>query len=282
MQLVLAMLEADVADPKLIVDDPVAAVLAWSHDPTLATRVRMASGKRLTAVELQLLFLEAARRFAATGGFDGIVPRADEILALWEDTLTKLRAGNADALVGRLDWLLRLRALRQAMERRPDLDWASPAVKHLDHLYSALDADTGLYWMYERHGGVERHVDEARIAQLVEEPPEDTRAWTRAMLLRLAEPHEVQDVDWDLVRFRRPRTSYWPATRVLHLDDPRAFTKAVSAPAFEGAATLDDALDVLGAAPAASESIVSLYDWGRAPAHAWSDAETVNDQRRMR
>src|SRR5213080_3533469 len=54
MQLLLACLEAERANPDLLLDDPVAAVVQWSHDPTLTARARMASGKELTAVELQL------------------------------------------------------------------------------------------------------------------------------------------------------------------------------------------------------------------------------------
>ena len=42
----------------------------------------MASGKKLTAVELQLLFLEEAEKFCAAGGCDQVVPQAGDILAL--------------------------------------------------------------------------------------------------------------------------------------------------------------------------------------------------------
>ena len=38
MQMVLALLEAERMNPHLIVDDPVAAVVQWSHDPTLTAR----------------------------------------------------------------------------------------------------------------------------------------------------------------------------------------------------------------------------------------------------
>ena len=165
-----------------------------------------------------MLFLEEAQRFAATGALDDVVPRAAEILALWEDTLQKLRAGDATALASRLDWVLKLRILRQTMQRRPDLRWTAPEIKHLDHLYSSLDPAHGLYWAYERQGVVERLMSEPEIERFVHEPPEDTRAWTRAMLLRIAGADGVQDVDWDLIRFRQARRGYWPALRTLRLD----------------------------------------------------------------
>ena len=66
----------------------------------------LASGRRLTAVEVQLLFLEEFQRFYQRGGCEGIVPRAGEILALYADTLEKLHAGDLDAVAGRLDQVL--------------------------------------------------------------------------------------------------------------------------------------------------------------------------------
>ena len=249
MQLLLAMLEAGWASARLIVDDPVAAVVEWSHDPSLAARARMASRQKLTAIEIQLLFLEDARRFAARRGFDGVVPRAGEILALWEDTLEKLRAGDLDALARRIDWVLKLRILERAMAELPGLTWTGPAMKHLDHAYASLDEATGLYWAYERAGAVDRVVDDEAIRRFEREPPEDTRAWGRAMLLRLASREHLEDVDWDRIRFRERGSGYWPVLRTLHLDDPLGFTRAAIGEAVQEAASLSDVLWALARNP---------------------------------
>ena len=196
--------------------------------------MRLASGARLTAIELQLRFLEDAERFAATGGFDGLVPRAHEILAFWEDTLVRLRAGDVAGLASRLDWALKLHILERAIASRPGLGWSDPVVKHLDLLYASVDAATGLYWAYEEVGAVERLVSEADIERLRCEPPDDTRAWGRAMLLRLGGRH-VHDVDWDRVVFRESRRGYWPILRTIALDDPLGFTRADVAPVIDAA-----------------------------------------------
>jgi hypothetical protein len=264
MQLMLALLEAGRVNPDLLLDDPVAAVVHWSHDPTLMARARMASGRELTAVELQLLFLEEAQRFAAAGGFDDVVPRAGDILALWEDTLQKLRVCDVTGLASRLDWMLKFRILQRAVQQRPGLTWAAPEIKHLDHLYGSLDLSRGLYWAYEQLGVVEQLVSEAEIERFVHEPPEDTRAWARATLLRLAGPDGVEDVDWDTIRFRRAGRGAWPVVRTLRLDDPLGFTRAAVEGVIQDASTLDDALDALHAAPSVTENTLSLYEWHRA------------------
>jgi proteasome accessory factor A len=260
MQLLLAMFEAEHVNPDLILDDPVTAAVIWSHDPTLAARVRLASGARLTAIELQLRFLEDAERFAATGGFDGLVPRAHEILAFWEDTLVRLRAGDVAGLASRLDWALKLHILERAIASRPGLGWSDPLVKHLDLLYASVDAATGLYWAYEEVGAVERLVSEADIERLRCEPPDDTRAWGRAMLLRLGGRH-VHDVDWDRVVFRESRRGYWPILRTIALDDPLGFTRADVAPAIDAADGLDDVLDALDTGTPSFDGTPMLGAW---------------------
>jgi proteasome accessory factor A len=246
MQIILSMIEAECVGRDLLLDDPLLATILWSRDPTLQARSRMLSGAQLTAVELQLLFLESARKFVANGGCDGFVPRAGEILDLWEDTLVKLKARDFTALAPRLDWVLKLRTLVRAMQQRAALTWDSPEIKHLDHLYSSLDLSDGLYWAYEKADLVERIVSHEQIEHLTQEPPDDTRAYTRAMLLRKAGPEKVDDVDWDMIRLSEMDSgSRWPVNRTVDLADPLAFTRAETEKLFREDASLSEILDAL-------------------------------------
>ena len=249
MQIILAMIEAEKMNPQLILDDPVEAVGVWSRDPLLSSRVKLASGQEVTAVELQQRFLDDAQAFVAAGGCEGIVPEADLILRLWADTLAKLAARDFPALAPRLDWVLKLSMIERAMQQRPELKWASPELKHLDHAYSALDG--GLYHACERGGAVERIVSDEMIERFVNEPPEDTRAYARSQLLRLAGPDGIDHVDWDEITFKLKVG--WPPRKTVPLANPLGFTRAKVR--FLETATLDDALDILGADSAATPAI---------------------------
>jgi proteasome accessory factor A len=251
MQLALAMMEGERVNPSLVLDDPLAAVGAYSRDPTLRARARMAAGGAATAVELQFLFLEEARRFAAAGGFEGFVPRAEEILRLWEDTLQRLRGGDWMGLARRLDWVMKQMLLERAMKQRPGLGWDSPEIRHLDQVYASLGSD-GLYWAYEQSGFAQRLVDEERIEHFCAEPPGDTRAWTRAMLLRTAHPEWVDSVDWDSMSFRVRDGGYWPTRRTIAMEKPLGMTAAEAAPLFEVRGRFVELLDALGALGAAT------------------------------
>jgi proteasome accessory factor A len=247
LQIVLAMIEAERIDSRLILDDPLAALHRWNHDPALRTRARTTTGRSLTAVELQLAFLEQARRFVEAGGCEGVVPEVHDVLALWGDTLERLRTG-LDGLVGRLDWVTKLHALRRARARRPHLGWRSLEMKMLDDRYASLDPADGIFWAYERAGVIERAVSEERIRHFETEPPADTRAWTRAQLLRLAGPERVDAIDWDWIRFRPARGELvFPH---VDLADPLGFTEAAMRDVFAGEPTLAAVLKALGARPA--------------------------------
>jgi Pup amidohydrolase len=200
MQILLAMMEAGAVDRSLILDDPLAAIVEWSHDPGLRAQAELGDGRRITAVEHQLRFFDAAQQFVEAGRCDLAVPRARDIVARWGQVLSALHAGRVEELESQLDWVLKRSLLRRAMSRRPDLTWASRPIRHLDLLYASLDPDEGLYWAHEREGLVTRVVPESRVEELTDDPPDDTRAWVRGMLLRHAGGVGVEDADWDQVR----------------------------------------------------------------------------------
>ncbi|MEJ2721692.1 MAG: proteasome accessory factor PafA2 family protein [bacterium] len=197
MQIILAMVESGNVDLKLILDDPVAALLAWSHDPSLRARARLCSGRTTTAVDLQRRFADEAARFVNRGGCDGIVPRAREIVELWSDTLEKLHGRDFPVLSRRLDWVLKKSLLEEVLDENRHLDWKHPAIKQLDHMYSSLDLDEGLFWSFEANDCVDHVVGEADLEKFVTSAPENTRAWTRSALLRETPEGRVSEVDWD-------------------------------------------------------------------------------------
>jgi Pup amidohydrolase len=248
MQMIVAMLEAGCIDRHLSLDDPLAALRAWSPDVPLAVQATLADGRHLTALELQMEFFEAASRFEAKGGFDGIVPHAEHVLALWEGTLGKLAARNLDDLSQRLDWVAKYRLLTGVLERNPGLSWQSRVLKQLDQMFADIDEETGPFWALERDGHVLRVVSEAEIERARSEPPDDTRAWTRAHLLRLAGDNRVDQVHWDRVQVKtRKCGSEVSHVHTVHLPEPFGATRAINEWHFGAGASLESVVDALQA-----------------------------------
>lgn len=245
MQLVLALLEAGETDTELILHDPVETVARWSRDVELTARARLISGREVNALELQQLFLEKAARFVDAGRCEGVVPQARELIALWAETLDQLRRRDFAALAPRLDWVLKLAILSRAQQQQAGLGWGSPEIKHLDFKYA--DLEDGLFWNLYAGGAVEPHgITEAAIRRFMDEPPEDSRAWTRAQLLRRAGPGQVvEDVDWDRMTFTLRDPSGRENRRTFMLAHPLGWTRAAAEPALQRAGDLEQTLDGL-------------------------------------
>ena len=83
-----------------------AAIRAVSHDPTLRTKVELASGTRLTAVELQWELYDRARKYAAERGLEALGNEevGHQVLDRWEAVLQSLES-DPQSLANQLDWV---------------------------------------------------------------------------------------------------------------------------------------------------------------------------------
>lgn len=222
MQIVLSMLEAQCLSSDLILADPLSALIDYGHDPDLNARARLTDGRQLSAVELQMLFCERARSHVDAGRCDGLVPNADAIVTLWEETLSLLAQRDLDRLAPRIDWVLKRTQIERALTAR-GLEWTAPAAKHLDHLYASLDPNEGLYWALEAAGCTQTVIPESRIAHFMHAPPDDTRAYTRAMLLKHLPRNRIRSVDWDAIDI--DSTEHTGARLRVSLPDPLGSTR---------------------------------------------------------
>lgn len=143
-----------------------------------------------------------------------------------------------------IDWVLKLMAIERAMDQNSNLDWNSPEIKVIDHLYSSLDND-GLYWAYASARFTEPLVTPERIAHFAADPPQDTRAWTRAMLLRRAAPDSVFSVDWDTITFKLRGKHSWPSYRVFDMTSPLGYTQTEVQHIFDSTNDFAELLDAL-------------------------------------
>lgn len=222
-QLVLALMETGWCDRRTMLADPLAALTRWGHDPDLHACAALADGPGITAIEHQRLFLSAVQDFVARGDA-GCVPEAAQIVAAWQDTLDRLERRDFAPLARRLDWVLKRELLARAIERNPALDWDAPAIQAADLRFACLGTTGALYEAVAADGGVDLLVSEDEIGRALTTPPEDTRAWSRAMLLRHAGPSRIDSVDWDQIRLRPAHADDEP--HVVQLADPRRHGRA--------------------------------------------------------
>jgi proteasome accessory factor A len=243
-QLVLAMAEAGWADPDLLLDDPLAAAHEVSRDLSLKRLLPLARrGRNRTAVEVQKGLADLAAEFVASGQAAGAVPGAEAVVACWRETLDLLARRDLAPLARCCDWALKYLLLDRQRGRK-GWSWAAPEVKALDLRYSSLDPQEGLFWQMADAGLVEGMPGRERVERFFREPPDDTRAYLRAHVLRRFGDH-VADVDWGWVRFRIQTDRYWRLESTLAMPDPTAFGRAQAEPLLARCRTLGELIEAV-------------------------------------
>ncbi|MGY1745894.1 depupylase/deamidase Dop [Blastococcus sp. SYSU D00695] len=200
--LVLAMIEARALTRDLTIEEPVAALQAISHDPSLTHRVRLRTGQRMTAIEVQEAYLEQAQRFVDQRG-DGDEQTAD-VLRRWAEVLEVL-ADDPMRLADRLDWPAKLRLL-EGYRSRDGLAWGDSRLKLVDLQYSDVRPEKGLYHRLVARGSMQRLLTDDEVERAMTAPPSDTRAFFRGECLRRY-PAQVAAASWDSVVFDVGRDS---------------------------------------------------------------------------
>jgi proteasome accessory factor A len=196
MQLFLAMLQDPTLAgdlPVLTLADPLAAIVHISHDPTCRQTVQLDDGRRLTAVEMQLQFAQAAdqalHRLALS-------PTQAEVLRTWLNVLQRLATNPLD-LHQELDWVIKWCFLEDWRARK-GLDWGASELLELDVRYHDIDRERSVFYRLQSSGRVRRVVDDALVTRAVREPLDHTRAAVRAAHLALL-GDRVRSASWSVL-----------------------------------------------------------------------------------
>jgi len=199
--LVLAMLEAGALNLDLVLENPVKEMHQVSHDYTLKHLIELGSGRRLTAVQMQLEFAEQARKFVEDRWGADVDAQTLDVLTRWESVLGRLES-EPMSLARELDWVAKLSIL-QGYRERDTLDWDDPRLHLVDLQYSDVRPDKGLAQRLQARGSLERITTDEEVIQAMTSPPTDTRAWFRGECLRRY-PDHVAAASWDSVIFDIP------------------------------------------------------------------------------
>nr|WP_314326426.1 depupylase/deamidase Dop [Paenarthrobacter ilicis] len=201
--MVLSLIEAGVA-PRIEVHEPVQGLQTVSHDPTLAATVRLMDGRRVTALDLQWMYFEAAAKLAQeTGVADSVTGDGHtyQVLARWESTLNTLGT-DVQAAASSVEWVAK-KSLLDGYRNRDGLAWDDARLGLIDLQWADIRPEKGLYYKLLSRERMQRIVDDAQIARAVGEPPTDTRAFFRGRCVtRFGK--DVVGASWDSVIFDVP------------------------------------------------------------------------------
>jgi proteasome accessory factor A len=161
----------------------------------------MADGRRLTAVQLQMEYLDLAKKYVEDRLGSDADAQTRDVLARWESVLTRLE-DDPMLCAGELDWVAKLRLLEQYRER-DGLEWSDAKLHLIDLQYADVRPDKGLYHRLVRMGRIERLLSDEEIAAAMHRPPVDTRAYFRGRCLEKY-ADQIAAASWDSVIFDLP------------------------------------------------------------------------------
>jgi proteasome accessory factor A len=176
----------------MTLENPIRAIRDISHDLTCKKRIRLASGRELSALDMQREFVDRAMKYADTAGFS---PEERRALDMWEHCVTALE--NDPMTLGReVDWVIKYRII-EGFRDRHGLALDDARVQLLDLQYHDIHPDRGVFRTLERRDAVVRLSTDADVAEATEHAPQTTRARLRGEFIRAAKERKRDfTVDW--------------------------------------------------------------------------------------
>jgi Pup amidohydrolase len=198
--------------PQLEIAQPIDANKSISRDQTYDWIIELKDGRKISAIDVQRIYLEAASNMnPASPGYSESVrerggaasnPWVDEdrqwILREWENVLNDLER---DVMVtrDRVDWVAK-KFLLNALQEEEKLAWSDPWLQSIDLEYHNIDLERGLYYELVRQGSMRRVATEDEIRLSIFNPPETTRAFFRGRSVARFN-NEIASIQWDEIVF---------------------------------------------------------------------------------
>lgn len=176
----------------LTLESPIRAIREISVDVTGRRPVRLASGREMSALDIQSHLVEEALAFRDAHGLPDEEAAA---LRLWEETLDDISTGN-DRITRRIDWAIK-RSLLTRYADNNSLALDAPRVQALDLQFHDIDPKRGIFNKMRNAGLVETLFTADETVSATHTAPVDTRAHLRGEFLRRArEAGRDVTVDW--------------------------------------------------------------------------------------
>ncbi len=184
-------------DPTVILRDmtmenPIRAIRDISHDITCRRTILLASGREVSALDIQREYLNAALQYSQTKGFTDLEQRA---LEMWEHCVTTIE-DDPLKLDREVDWVIKHKLL-DAYCAKNGLHLGDPKAQLIDLQYHDILRTRGLFNKLQERDMVERVCLESDIETAIDVPPQTTRARLRGEFIKAAKAKNREyTVDW--------------------------------------------------------------------------------------
>jgi len=219
--IVLRMIEDEAVSTEFLLENPVQAVRAISHDISCTKTVGLKDGRQVRAVDVQWGYFEMAQKYFARHEPDDWTAA---VMARWERVLSAID-DDPMQLDKEVDWVAKYKLI-DSYRNRHGLPWDDQKLKMLDLQYHDVRPDKGLAQVLYRSGKLERLTTDDEIERAITMPPRDTRAYFRGRCLAQF-PGKISAASWDSVIFDTGGETLQRVPMMEPLRGTEAHTKAL-------------------------------------------------------
>lgn len=235
--LVLSMIEDNFLSVDLDLHDPVSYMHVVSHDFEFKEVLTKRNGQTITALEIQELFIENAKRYVVEREKNDQMTM--DVLGHWQRIVETLKL-DPMSLANELDWVAKFNIMNGYRNRDQAL-WNDPRIETVDIQYADLRPEKGLGLLLQKKGRMKTLFTPEQIDLAITNPPDDTRAFFRGNCVRQYE-EQVAAASWDSIIFDLGLDQ--PMVR-LNTTDARKGTKDLTEKLFSQSLSADDFVSVL-------------------------------------
>ena len=182
------------AAPELEIAQPIDATKSISRDQNYDWIIELRDGRKISAIDVQRLYLRAAQKNFISGDED-----VAWLLREWESVLNDLER-DVSLTRDRVDWVAK-KFLLSALQEEEKLAWSDPWLQAIDLEYHNVMPEQGLFYELVRQGSMRRFLAEGDVKAAIFTPPETTRAFFRGRSVAKFND-EIESIQWDEIVFR--------------------------------------------------------------------------------
>jgi proteasome accessory factor A len=193
MACVLRMFEnPDIDFRDLTLESPVRAIREISHDITCRKKVKLKSGREMSALDIQRIYLDKAISYSERFGFSEEETRA---LQMWEHCVSTIE-DDPLKLEAEVDWVAKYRLMLNYSEKH-HISLGDPRCHLIDLQYHDIDPEKGIFYHMRRKNIMRSLCTEEQIVTATQSAPTTTRAHLRSQFISAAQLKKRDyTVDW--------------------------------------------------------------------------------------
>ncbi len=196
--LVLNLIERGEA-PQIEIAQPIDATKSISRDQNYDWIIELKDGRKISAIDVQRLYLKAAQELASEDA------ETIWLLREWETILDDLER-DVELTHDRVDWVAK-KGLLSAFREAEKLSWTDPWLQGIDLEYHNIVLDQGLFYELARQGSMRSIVSEEEIKSAIFTPPDTTRAYFRGRSVARFND-AITSIQWDEIAFANGAKSH--------------------------------------------------------------------------